>query len=88
MKKYQGSGSNRTRGMLQHILSFNWKVAAGQTFQDRMREWLKLVKGYEKHRAQPIPDDVKVATLQAGCSGKLRDHVQLNVGAYHTMDQL
>eukprot|EP00969_Alexandrium_andersonii_P254196 11234587-Alexandrium_andersonii.AAC.1 len=53
-----------------------------------MREWLKLVKEYERRRPQPIPDDVKVATLQARRAGKLKDHLQLNAPAYNTLGQL
>eukprot|EP00974_Lingulodinium_polyedra_P046888 4494089-Lingulodinium_polyedra.AAC.1 len=58
--------------------------------QDRVREWLRLLREYEQTLpvGQSLPEEVKVATLQAGCTGKLRYHIQLNPDAFHTLDQL
>ena len=68
-RRARGSGALRQKGLLVQILEYEF---SGGDFSDRMHVWKEMISDYERSRAQALPDDIKMAALQAGATGELR----------------
>jgi len=92
VQRYQGDGAMRQKGVLQHILYFNWKGPAME-WQDRYMQWKELMSQYD-HLVDPsdqLAAAVRVAIVIEGsrhASQQLRDQLFVNVEQFDTFPKL
>jgi len=92
VQRYQGGGAMRQKGVLQHILYFNWKGPAVD-WQDRYMQWKELMSQYDQlvDPGDQLAAAVRVAIVIEGsrhASQQLKDQLFVNVERFDTFPKL
>ena len=74
--RYSGVQTLQNYQLLRELLNPKF-TEAQQHYQ--YRQWLELLSRYELEAAQPLDDNLKIATLLNGLRGSLQQHLQLSV---------
>jgi len=92
VQRYQGGGAMRQKGVLQHILYFNWKGPSTE-WQDRYMQWKELMAQYDSlvDPGDQLAAAVRVAIVIEGsrhASQQLKDQLFVNVERFDTFPKL
>ena len=79
--RYSGGQMLQNYQLLRELL--NPKFTEAQQYY-QYRQWLELLSRYELEAAQPLDDNLKIATMVNGLRGNLQQHLLLSVKATST----
>ena len=78
-------GTAQNISLLTKVLEFRFST---EQFEQDYSEWETLKNRYERHTGMTLPVSVLVATLSNKTSGRLQQHLRLNVRTLNTYENV